>query len=187
MGRFLPVLLSFCAIAVLAGGCGSDEPDSAAPSAAATKQALAGAPAPLAALHEQANELLDGGTDAFEERLAELRGYPVVVNRWAAWCDPCRREFPHFQRQAVEHGKRVAFLGVDVQDNDGDAAELLEEFPVTYPSYKDPSLKISSLFNAVTGPPSTAFYDSKGELAYLKQGVYLNEKDLAADIRRYAR
>ncbi len=178
---------AFTSFAVALGGCGSEEPKGNSVSGQEVRKALAGAPAPLAAVHDQANELLDGGPDAFERRLAELKGHPVVVNRWAAWCEPCRREFPHFQRQALEHGKRVAFLGVDVQDNDGDAAKLLGEFPVTYPSYKDHDLKISALFDAVTGPPTTAFYDRKGEVAYLKQGVYLNEEDLAEDIERYAR
>ena len=184
MGRFPLILICVVAIAAALPACGSDEPDSAAPSEAQARKALAGAPAPLAALHAQSNELLDGGPKAFERRLAELKGHPVVVNKWASWCDPCRRELPHFQRLALEHGKRIAFLGVDSNDN---AREFLEEFPVSYPSYKDPDLKVSAVFNGVVGFPTTAFYDSEGELAYVKQGVYLEEKDLAEDIERYAR
>jgi cytochrome c biogenesis protein CcmG/thiol:disulfide interchange protein DsbE len=171
----------------VATGCGSDDPESKAPSKEATAQALAGSPAPLAAVHAQANELLDGGPKAFEKRLAELKGYPVVVNKWGSWCGPCREELPHFQAQALKHGKQVAFLGVDVQESKAEAATLLEEFPVTYPSYWDKDLKVSAVFNGVAATPATAFYDSKGELAYLHQGVYSTEQDLAADIRRYAR
>lgn len=187
MGRF-PLILA-CAVALTTGlaACGDDEPDSAAPSEARARAALAGAPAALAALHAQSNELLDGGPEAFERRLAQLRGHPVVVNKWASWCDPCRRELPHFQRQALEHGKRIAFLGVNANDNDGAAREFLAEFPVSYPSYKDPDLKVSAVFNGVVGFPTTAFYDSKGELAYVKQGVYLEQGDLVEDIERYAR
>ena len=187
MTRLPPILAWVVAIAVGLTACGGDEPEDAAPSEARTRAALAGAPAPLAALHAQSNELLDGGPEAFEARLARLKGHPVVVNKWASWCDPCRRELPHFQRQALKHGKRIAFLGVDANDNDGDAREFIEEFPVTYPSYKDPDLKVSAVFNGVVGFPTTAFYDSKGELAYVKQGVYLEEADLVEDIERYAR
>jgi cytochrome c biogenesis protein CcmG, thiol:disulfide interchange protein DsbE len=187
MRRLPPILICVVGLAVGLPACGSDEPDSAAPSPAQARKALAGAPAPLAALHAQANELLDGGPQAFEQRLAGLKGHPVVVNKWASWCDPCRRELPHFQRQALKHGKRIAFLGVDSNDNDGDAREFLAEFPVSYPSYKDPDLKVSAVFNGVAAFPTTAFYDSKGKLAYVKQGVYLEEKDLVEDIERYAR
>jgi thiol-disulfide isomerase/thioredoxin len=187
MPTFLPILLCSFAVAVAAAGCGSDEPESAAPSQAATRAALKGSPPPLAAVHAQANKLLDGGADAFEERLAELKGYPVVVNKWGSWCGPCIEEFPHFQSQALKHGKRVAFLGVDVEEPPDEARELLEEFPVSYPSYSDPRLNISAVFNGVAATPVTAFYDSKGKVAYLHQGPYLEEQDLADDIQRYAR
>jgi cytochrome c biogenesis protein CcmG, thiol:disulfide interchange protein DsbE len=174
-------------VGTVAMGCGSDEPKSAAPSSEATRTALKGAPAPLAAIHAQANELLDGGPKAFKQRLAELKGHPVVVNKWGSWCGPCREEFPYFQRQAVRHGKRVAFLGVDVQESKPEGRELLEEFPVSYPSYWDPRLTISAVFNGVAATPATAFYDSNGKLAYLRQGPYVSDRDLAEDIRRYAR
>jgi cytochrome c biogenesis protein CcmG, thiol:disulfide interchange protein DsbE len=187
MARLIPVLLLLAVAALAATGCASDEPESAAPSAEATRAALKGAPAPLAKVHAQANELLDGGAEAFEKRLRELRGYPIVVNKWGSWCGPCRDEFPYFQSQAVKRGKEIAFLGVDVQESKAEGRSLLEEYPVAYPSYWDKDLKVSAVFNGVAGTPSTAFYDRRGKLAYLHQGGYPTEKDLASDIRRYAR
>lgn len=173
--------------AVLFAGCGSDDPQSAAPGAAKQEAALAGSPAPLAKLHSQANQLLGGGPDAFSARLDELKGYPVVVNKWASWCAPCRAEFPYFQKQAITRGKKIAFLGVDGNDNDADAREFLKQFPVSFPSYRDPDLEVAALIKAVAAFPSTAFYDSKGELAYVKQGSYATEEKLVTDIERYAR
>ena len=128
-----------------------------------------------------------GGPEAFEDRIASLKGYPVVVNKWASWCGPCRQEFPYFQEHSVRLGKRVAFLGVDSNDNDDDAREFLEEYPVSYPTYKDPSVKIAEVFKGQLAWPTTAFYDSKGELAYVKQGAYLKEQDFVDDLKRYAR
>jgi thiol-disulfide isomerase/thioredoxin len=176
------VLVSVFALGACAG-CGSDDPESHP----ADLSQLKGSPPPLAKLHAQANRLLDGGPDAFRERLASLKGYPVVVNKWAAWCGPCRNEFPHFQDESVRLGKKVAFIGVDANDNDENARDFLADYPVAYPSYKDPDVKISDVFNATLSWPSTAFYDRKGELAYLHQGPYADAEALSADIERYAR
>lgn len=173
-------------LAVLAAGCGAEgEPKSAAPPAPVIERALAGAPPPLARLHGQANRLLAGGPKAFRARLAELRGHPVVVNKWASWCAPCRAEFPFLQRQSLEHGKRVAFIGVNSTDDDAAARRFLERFPVSYPSYRDPDGEVARAFGGDVGFPTTAFYDARGRVT-LKQGGYAAERLLAADIERYA-
>ena len=181
-------LLVPLACAVLAAGCGEDD-RGAQPSkpSVSERKALAGAAPPLAALHRQANELLGGGPEAFERRLRELRGHPVVVNKWASWCGPCRAEFPFFRQQALKRGKRVAFLGVDSNDNDAAARKFLRRYPVPYPSYRDEDLEIAALFRGVQAFPVTAFYDAKGKLAFVHQGGYPTEEKLAEDIDRYAR
>ena len=79
------------------------------------------------------------------------------------------------------------FIGVNSNDNRSDAEEFLKEEPVPFKHFEDPKLEIAAAFNAVQAFPSTAFYDSKGKLAFVHQGGYRNEKDLAEDIDRYAR
>jgi cytochrome c biogenesis protein CcmG, thiol:disulfide interchange protein DsbE len=180
-------LTTFAVLAALAG-CGSNgDPQSAAPAERDAKAALAGAPKPLAQLHAQSNELLGGGAAAYRARIRALRGYPVVVNKWGSWCPPCRAEFPFFQRQAIERGKEIAFLGVDGQDNDANARKFLRRFPTSYPHYRDPDLKVAGAMKAVAAFPSTVFYDRRGRIAHVKQGGYATERKLAEDIERYAR
>ena len=111
----------------------------------------------------------------------------MVVNKWASWCDPCRAEFPFLASQSLKHGKKIAFLGVDAQDNDSDAVSFMRETPVSYPSYKDPKLEIAGALKAVAAFPATVFYDRKGRISYVKQGGYATERQLAKDIERYAR
>jgi len=181
--KLAPPLLLISIVLVVAG-CESSSTGGGNPPDYA--KALAGAPAPLAALHRQANELLPGDIDAYEKRIDALRGYPVVANVWASWCGPCRLEFPYFQRAAAEYGKRIAFLGIDRQDSDDAALTFLREEPVPYPSYRDPDEAISASIGASRGMPDTAFYDSAGELVYLKLGPYDDFAELRADIERFA-
>jgi cytochrome c biogenesis protein CcmG/thiol:disulfide interchange protein DsbE len=177
-------LAAVAAVALAACGDGGEGGASAGPDYSAS---LEGAPRKLAAIHAQENELLDGGASAFQARLRELRGFPVVVNKWASWCGPCRAEFPYFQSQAAAHGKRVAFLGVDSNDGEDSAREFLAEFPVPYPSYLDPDQQIADRLEGALAFPATAFYDSEGKLVYVRNGPYGSDDELAADIKRYAR
>ena len=165
------------------GGGGGSKSVGGSCSAPAT---AAGAPSALAGLQRQACQLLSGGPKAFKARIASLRGYPVVVNKWASWCGPCRAEFPLFQRATRTLGRRVAFLGVNSNDNEGDARRFLSQFPVAYPSYVDPNNTVAQVFNGVLAFPTTAFYGAGGKLEYIHQGQYQSEAKLISDIERYA-
>lgn len=150
---------------------------------AASPPQLAGAEA---ALRVQADQLLDGGTNAFAARLTGLRGTPVVVNQWASWCGPCRYEFPFFQHLAGRYQGRVAFLGVDSKDARGDAAAFLKQFPVPYPHYYDEDASIARTFGGGRAWPTTAFFAATGKLVFTHVGGYATEASLDADIARYA-
>jgi thiol-disulfide isomerase/thioredoxin len=179
-------LLGLVLAALLASGCGSSDNGDLGAKHPDYGRVLAGSPPPLAALHSQANELLPGGTAAYEKRIASLRGYPIVANVWASWCGPCRFEFPTLQKLSARYGKRVAFLGVNSQDSDDAARTFLAEAPVPYPSYTDPDKGLIESLGGLGGLPDTAFYDRGGKLLYLKQGAYADESELEADVRRYA-
>jgi len=188
-------LALLAALVVAVAGCGGSGeraqgsgPDRAVAARGQEGRSLArGAPPELAAVYARGGQLLQGGPKAFRAQLAELRGYPVVVNKWASWCGPCRAELPYFRRQALERGRQVAFLGSNTNDSDGPATRFLSEVPLPFPSYADPNGDIAQIFQAVIAFPSTAFYGRDGRLVTVKQGVYASERELAADIDRYAR
>jgi thiol-disulfide isomerase/thioredoxin len=182
--RPLPALSALVLTIFLASGCGGTGGGNYGGAHPDYAKALAGSPAPLAALHKQADDLLEGGTDAYEKQLADLRGYPVVVNLWASWCVPCRQEFPILQKLSARYGKKVAFLGVNSEDSSDAAETFLAEAPVPYPSYSDPS---KDIYNSLGGYgfPNTAFYNRDGEV-FLHKGQYRDEAELEADIHRYA-
>jgi thiol-disulfide isomerase/thioredoxin len=165
------------------GGSGGGTSTAKAPD---YKQALAGAPKPLNRLYARGDSLISGGTGAFERQLGALRGHPVVVNVWASWCEPCRKEFPYLQRLSAKYGKRVAFVGVDSQDDDAAARTFLGEYPLPYPSYTDPDRDIARSVGAGVGLPDTAYFDGNGKRVFVKQGQYVSEDAFAADIKRYA-
>ena len=95
--------------------------------------------------------------------LAAFRGTPVVVNFWASWCVPCRKEMPDFERVAEDERDRVAFVGVNHQDSRHDALALLHDTGVRYPVAYDPAGK-TALAYGLFGMPTTLFIGPDGRL-----------------------
>jgi thiol-disulfide isomerase/thioredoxin len=182
----LIALAASVALAACGSGSGAGNPDSELTKDEAMAALPDGSPPQLVAIREQASDLLGGGRDAYDQRLEELRGTPVVVNKWASWCGPCRTEFPYFQTAAHARGDEIAFLGVDGNDSEDSAAQFLTELPLPYPSYLDPDQDISGSFDGPTKAfPSTYFYDRDGKVVHTKFGDYKSEQELTDDIANY--
>lgn len=100
--------------------------------------------------------------------LAKLRGKVVIVNFWATWCPPCRREFPSMERLRKElAGSPLLILAV----NEGENAEIIEQFTSTldlqphFPILLDLEGEAMA-FWPVRGLPTTFFIDKRGRMAY---------------------
>ncbi len=155
-----------------------------APTTAGATAALAGSPAPLAALHAQASQLL-GSDGALRRRLKTLRGYPVVINAWASWCEPCQAEFPLFASASRRYGRQVAFLGADTDDTASNARAFLAGHPVSYPSYQGTTSQLAPIAS-VGGLPTTIFLNRRGRVVYVHVGQYVAQGTLDQDIATHA-
>ena len=95
--------------------------------------------------------------------LKELRGNVVVVNFWATWCPPCRKEMPDLEtlyKQFKDQG--LVILAISDEDA-GKVRPFVAEQKVTYPILLDPGRKVNELFQ-IEGIPKTFVYDRGGKL-----------------------
>jgi cytochrome c biogenesis protein CcmG/thiol:disulfide interchange protein DsbE len=96
-------------------------------------------------------------------QLSSLRGKAVVLNFWASWCSPCKREAPALQAVSKTWGKRVVVLGVDVNDFQGDARGFMRKYGLTYPVVHD-NKNVTTPKYGLTGLPETFFLDRRGRI-----------------------
>jgi cytochrome c biogenesis protein CcmG/thiol:disulfide interchange protein DsbE len=101
---------------------------------------------------------LEGGGSV---NLSSLRG-PMVINLWASWCGPCRKELPKYQAFAKKYAGKVDVLGIDFQETRlGAARDLVRETGVRYPLLSDPDGKMRAV-----GLPKLILLDARGRVAH---------------------
>jgi cytochrome c biogenesis protein CcmG/thiol:disulfide interchange protein DsbE len=107
--------------------------------------------------------------------LRELHGYPVVINFWASWCEPCKDEAPILAASATAHAGEVIFLGLDVKDFKSDARRFLARYDVNYVSVRDSSDDTYSAYG-LTGIPETFYVDRDGRVVDATLGELSREE-----------
>lgn len=120
-------------------------------------------------------------TLAGEARLAAA-GEPAVVNLWASWCPPCRREMPRLAK-AASRWPEAAFAFVNQGEDRGTVAAFGERYGLAPDRvFLDPGRQLARRFGTV-GLPTTLFFDRRGRL----QGVHVGEIARAALDQRLER
>jgi thiol-disulfide isomerase/thioredoxin len=102
-------------------------------------------------------DLVNGGT----LDLASLRGHDVLLNLWATWCGPCRREMPALERLAREQAGTLVVIAVDQGEEPATAREFAKAFGVTFPVAADREQQLGTQLH-LAGMPSSFFIDKRG-------------------------
>ncbi len=124
--------------------------------------------------------LADARAPQVVRRLSDYRGRPIVLNFYASWCLPCRREIPAFQAAQEGLGDSVVFLGINKEESRDLAVGILEEFDAKYPALLDSDGAIARHWR-VGGLPVTFFIDADFVLRGIRLGE-VSEAVLAAQL-----
>jgi thiol-disulfide isomerase/thioredoxin len=159
MGRRHAIVPAAVALVLLAAACSGG--------GSAGADDLLGAKAMNEPAPALAGDTVQGGTVA----LADFQGKVVVVNFWATWCDPCRKEQPELVQLSNDYRDRgVEFLGVFERDDTAKARAWVREFDVPYPSIVDESGAWADDF-AFFGLPDTYVIDRSGTIRWVVSGL----------------
>ena len=107
-------------------------------------------------------------------------GNPVILNFWAGLCPPCRAEMPDFQEFHEQNKDRVTLVGVDIGQylglgNRDDAAALLDELGITYPTGLTSDGNVTRHYN-VLGMPTTVFLNPDGTVFRTWNGILTKDQ-----------
>ena len=189
-------LAVLAAAALLLVGCGSDSPPPAA--MASDQPSTAGGSLDVDALPPcpelpRATPRADGLPDAALDclgvgpavRLSDLRGTPMVLNVWAAWCTNCDREMPLLADVQRKAGSRLRFFGVHYKAARDYGLRSAADFGVTFPSVQDEDGDLIVRELQAFAPPQTFFVTADGRIAGRKIGEIQTAKELSALIKQH--
>jgi thiol-disulfide isomerase/thioredoxin len=94
--------------------------------------------------------------------LSNFRGKPALINFWATWCPPCRRELPALQAAYTAYQDDIGFVAVNVKEDPAPVTALVQELGLNFPIALDSDGQVSNIAYEVRGLPTTVFVDANG-------------------------
>ncbi|MEV4658952.1 TlpA disulfide reductase family protein [Micromonospora sp. NPDC049301] len=187
----LPLLLAVAACTTATGDAPAPRPaaaerpspfrDCAALSTAPTASAATAAPTTGGeALPELTLACFTGGAPV---ALRDVAG-PAVINVWASWCPPCRKELPAFQRLSERAAGRLQVVGVNSRDSRNGAQSIGEDFGVRFPILVDQGEALQRALNR-NAIPLTLFVDAQGRIRHVDATGALDDARLAELVRQH--
>jgi len=108
--------------------------------------------------------------------LAAYAGRPLIINFFASWCPPCKRETPLLAKFYAEHHGRDLIIGIDANDETGPAEKFVQTSGVTYPVGFDPFPAPVTTSYGVYGLPQTFFLNARHRIVkHVIGGVTVTE------------
>jgi cytochrome c biogenesis protein CcmG/thiol:disulfide interchange protein DsbE len=101
--------------------------------------------------------------------VAQLHGRPSLINFWASWCDPCRKEAPELERLQRSLGASASLVGVDYTDRQDAGRSFIHQYGWTFPVLSDPDGVYGARYR-LSGLPTTAVLDSRGRIVETLRG-----------------
>ncbi|WBB66019.1 TlpA disulfide reductase family protein [Micromonospora sp. WMMD812] len=165
-------------------GAAASRPSPFADCAALTTAPSAAASAPTSATGDPLPDLsLSCFTGGAPVALRDIRG-PAVVNLWASWCPPCRKELPAFQRLSERAGGQLQVIGVNTRDGRDAAQSIGEDFGIRFPILVDQGEALQRALNR-NAIPLTVFVDGQGRVRHVDTSGALDDARLGALVREH--
>ncbi|MBP1786088.1 MULTISPECIES: TlpA family protein disulfide reductase [Micromonospora] len=194
--RRLAYLLVPLLLAVAGCTATADEPERPAPATRAERPSpfadcapltvvpAAAAPTPAGKAGDQLPDLtLNCFTGGAPVNLRDVKG-PAVINVWASWCPPCRKELPAFQRLSERADGRFQVIGVNSRDSRGGAQSIGEDYGVGFPMLLDQGDAFQRALER-NAFPLTVLVDADGRIRHTDATGALDDARLAALLQRH--
>ncbi len=113
-----------------------------------------------------------------KERIAnteDLKGKIVIIDFWAAWCEPCKEALPHYNKLYQKYKDQgVVFIGINEDDDDKLRDAYLKNNPITFPMYSDPGQKLAKEYK-VQAIPTLFIFDRNQKQVSMFRGFTDNK------------